>query len=263
MGQDIRSITQVGTSEVFELQVARGQIPGHTSLYKFGYNSDVDSLYETVWSQGGLYSYLASASVITVSSSSAADTSTGTGARTVTVVGLDPDYNQISEVVTLNGQTAVNTVNSYIRLTEATVDTAGSGEQNAGTIYGGTGTVTAGVPQTVYFAMVLGDNQTLKALWTVPANHTAYLQTALYAAATAQSGKFATVELVSRPFGSVFQVRDRFVLNTGSVDQFYNIPLRFNEKTDIEVRCKGNSSTANIAVSAGLDLLYIKNEGPL
>jgi len=33
---EIRSISQVGTSEPFELQVARGQIPGHTTLHKFG-----------------------------------------------------------------------------------------------------------------------------------------------------------------------------------------------------------------------------------
>jgi len=35
---DLRSITQVGTSEPFELQVSRGQIPGHYRLHKFGYN---------------------------------------------------------------------------------------------------------------------------------------------------------------------------------------------------------------------------------
>jgi hypothetical protein len=89
------------------------------------------------------------------------------------------------------------------------------------------------------------------------------LQTALYAAATTQNNKFATVELLARPFGSVFQVKDKFVLTIGSLDQFYNIPLRFEEKTDIEVRCIGDSAAADIAVSAGLDLLYIKNEGPL
>lgn len=33
---DIRSITQVGTSEPFELQVARGQIPGHSFLSRQG-----------------------------------------------------------------------------------------------------------------------------------------------------------------------------------------------------------------------------------
>ena len=263
MGQDIRSITQVGTSEVFELQVARGQIPGHTSLYKFGFNPDVDNSLETVWSQGGLYSYLSSASVIKISSGSASDTSTGTGARTVSLSGLDADYNEISEVVTLNGQTAVSTVNSFLRLNKATVETAGSGGQNAGVIYGGTGTVTTGVPANIYLSIAISDNQTLMSLWTVPANHTAYLQTALYAAATTQNNKFATVELVARPFGSVFQVKDKFVLTIGSLDQFYNIPLRFEEKTDIEVRCVGDSAAADIAVSAGLDLLYIKNEGPL
>jgi len=36
-----RSITQVGTSEPFELQVARGQITGHKTVFKFGYNAVV------------------------------------------------------------------------------------------------------------------------------------------------------------------------------------------------------------------------------
>jgi hypothetical protein len=33
VAHEIRSITQVGTSEPFELQVARGQIPGHYSIF--------------------------------------------------------------------------------------------------------------------------------------------------------------------------------------------------------------------------------------
>ena len=33
---NFRSITQIGTSEPFELQVARGQVPGHSVLHKFG-----------------------------------------------------------------------------------------------------------------------------------------------------------------------------------------------------------------------------------
>ena len=37
------------------------------------------------------------------------------------------------------------------------------------------------------------------------------------------------------------------------------IPLKFEEKTDIEVRAIGSSSNANIAISAGLDMLYIEN----
>ena len=116
MAYDLRSISQVGTSEPFELQVSRGQIPGHKTVFKFGYNAVVGATKETIWEQSGLYAYPASATVMTLSSSSANDTAAGTGARTVEVFGLDADYNEINEVVTLNGQTAVNTTKSYFRI---------------------------------------------------------------------------------------------------------------------------------------------------
>ena len=70
MSRDYSSISRFGLTEPFELQVARGQIAYHESVFKFGFNPDVDDSLETVWSQGGLYSYLTSASVLKVSSSS-------------------------------------------------------------------------------------------------------------------------------------------------------------------------------------------------
>jgi len=135
MAREVSSISRIGTSEPFELQVARGQIAYHESIYKFGNNPEVADSVETVWPQGGLYSYLTSASVLKVSSSSTDDTSAGTGARTVELFGLDGDYNEISEVVTLNGQTAVNTTQSYLRINRMVVRSAGSGGANAGIIY--------------------------------------------------------------------------------------------------------------------------------
>ena len=172
MSREVSSITRIGTSEPFELQVARGQVAYHESVYKFGNNAAVANVTETIWQQGGLYSYLSAASVLKVSSSSANDTSAGTGARTVELFGLDGDYNEINEVVTLNGQTAVNTTQSYLRINRMIVRSAGSGGANAGVIYAGTGTVTTGVPANIY-ATINGDgsNQTLMALWTVPAGY--------------------------------------------------------------------------------------------
>ena len=256
---EISSITRVGTSEPFELQVKRGQVAWHYAIFKFGFNPDVDDSLETVWAEGGLYSYLSAATQLTVSSSSANDTSAGTGARTVTLSGLDGDYAEISETVTLNGQTAVTTTNSYLRIYRMVVNTAGTGGQNAGVIYAGTGTVTAGVPANKYATIAIGDNQTLMALWTVPANHTAYLLQKDITAATAQNNKYATIHLVARPFGEVFQVKDKHVLDNGVLHQAYSLPLKFEEKTDIEVRCIGDSAAADIAVSAGLDIIYIWN----
>ena len=142
----VSSISRVGTTEPFYLQVARNQISFHKSNFKFGFNPDVDDSLETVWAQGGLYSYLASASVLKVSSSSTSDTSAGTGARTVELFGLDANYDEISETITLNGQTAVNTTNEFLRINRMVVKSAGTGGQNAGVIYAGTGTVTTGVP---------------------------------------------------------------------------------------------------------------------
>lgn len=259
MSREYSSISRFGLTEPFNLQVARGQIAYHYSVFKFGFNPDVDDSLETVWAEGGLYSYLSAATVLKISSSSTDDTSAGTGARTVELQGLDGDYNQISETVTLNGQTAVNTTNSFLRIYRMVVKTAGTGAQNAGVIYAGTGTVTLGVPANKYATIAIGDNQTLMALWTVPAGYTAYLLQTDVTVATTQNNKYCTTHLMARPLGEVFQVKDKFVKAESSHHQQYDIPLKFEEKTDIEVRAIGDSSGADIAISAGLDIIYIKN----
>jgi len=259
MAKEISSISRVGTSEPFELQVARRQIAWHYTVHKFGFNSDIDDTLETVWAQGGLYSYLAAATQLSVSSSSANDTSAGTGARTVTLSGLDANYAEISETVTLNGQTAVTTTNSYLRIFRMVVNSAGSGGQNAGVIYAGTGTVTAGVPANKYATIVIGDNQTLMAIWTVPANHTAYLLQTDVTVATTQNNKYCTASLVARPFGEVFQVKDRFVKAESQTTLTYSVPLKFEEKTDIEYQAIGDSAGADIAISAAFEIIYIWN----
>ncbi len=253
------SITRVGTSEPFELQVSRGQISFHYALHKFGFNPDVDDALETVWAEGGLYSYLSAATVLKVSSSSTDDTSAGTGARTVQLYGLDADYNEINETVTLNGQTAVNTTNSFLRINRMIVRTAGTGGTNAGVIYAGTGTVTTGVPANKYATITIGDGQTLMALWTVPAGFTLYLYQTDVTVATTQNNKYAKISLVARPLGEVFQVKDLFVKSESQTTIEYAFPLKFEEKTDIEYRCIGDSSGADIAISAAIDGVYIAN----
>ena len=219
MSREYSSISRFGLTEPFNLQVARGQIAYHYSVFKFGFNPDVDDSLETIWAEGGLYSYLSAATVLKISSSSTDDTSAGTGARTVELQGLDGDYNQISETVTLNGQTAVNTTKSFLRIFRMVVKTAGTGAQNAGVIYAGTGTVTLGVPANKYATIAIGDNQTLMALWTVPAGHTAYILQTDITVATTQNNKYCTVHLVTRPDGEVFQVKDKFVKAASSHHQ--------------------------------------------
>ena len=259
MARETSSISRVGTSEPFELQVSRGQIAYHKTLFKFGFNPDVDDSLETIWAEGGLYSYLSAATVLKVSSSSANDTSAGTGARTVELFGLDADYDEINETVILSGQTAVNTTQSFLRVNRMIVRSAGTGGTNAGVIYAGTGTVTSGVPANKYATVAAGDGQSLMALWTVPRGYTAYVTQTDITGATTQNNKYATVSFLARPFGEVFQVKDKFAKSESGHNQVYTFPLKFEEKTDLEMRCIGDSAGADIAIAAAFDLVYIQN----
>ena len=111
-----------------------------------------------------------------LSSSSVADVNTsGTGAWTVEIYGLDKDFNPLRETIALNGQTKITTVNSFRRVFEVVVQSAGAGNANAGDIYiyktGTGGTITVGVPGTltgVAAKMLAAGNYGLSGLYTIP-----------------------------------------------------------------------------------------------
>jgi len=252
------SQTYFGKDEPFNLQVARGQVPHHKTLFKFGNNADINGSLETIWSYGGLYVYPTSAIQMSVSSSSANDTAAGTGARTIVVSGLNAQYAEISETVTLNGQTAVLTTNTFIRVFRAFVVTAGSGGTAAGTIYIGTGTVTAGVPATVYAEIVLGENQTLMAIWTVPAGYTLYLNQGIFSAASNNAAQYVLSKFMVRPFGSVFRNAADITANSNVISYDFKVPLAISEKSDIEARAIALAGT-NFYVTASFEGIYIKN----
>lgn len=260
MSTTISSITRQGAFEPFELQVSRGQIQGHKTLFKFGNNADINGSLETIWSQGGLYAYPASAIAMKVSSSSTDDAAAGTGARTVVVFGLDQNYNEASETVELDGQTEVLTTTTFIRVFRAYVATAGSGGTAAGTIYVGTGTVTAGVPATVYAEIALGENQTTMALWTVPAGYTLYITGGTFSAASNNVAQYVLGKFVVRPFGGVFRNAADITVNSNVFRYDWEIPLAISEKSDIEARAIALAGT-NFYVTAAFEGMYIKNSG--
>lgn len=253
------SITRTGKYEPWALQVARGQVSWHKTLFKFGNNPDINGSLETVWSHGGLYSYPAAAITMKVSSSSSSDSSNGTGARTIAVYGLDADYNEINEIVTLNGQTAVNTTKQYLRVFRAFVVTAGSSETAAGTIYIGTGVVTAGVPATVYAEIALGENQTTMAVWTVPAGYTAYVDGGIFSAASNNDAQYVLGKFMVRTYGGVFRNAADITVNSNVFRYEWDYPIAIPEKSDIEARAIALSGS-NFYVTASFELIYIKND---
>lgn len=110
-----------------------GRVGGHSRMAVYGHLASPTAGAD-VWEGGGAYPFQASATKLEILSASANDTAAGTGARTFVIQGLDTNFNQISETITLNGVTPVQTVNSYLRVNSLTIASAGSGNVNAGDV---------------------------------------------------------------------------------------------------------------------------------
>ena len=233
-----------------DLAISKGHTKGHRTLYKFGYNPDVNGDEETVWEQGGDYPWLDSAVTMFVSSTSVNDTSGGSGANTILIQGLDENYVEIEETITLNGQTQVATQLSYLRIYRAFVTLAGSSGTSGGIIYIGSSGATGGVPNgTVYANLSIG-NQTQIAASTVPAGHTLYLDEININAALNIANKRVNASFHTRDFGSnVFRTRFINVLQSSQLKQLFKYPQEFAEKTDVEIRVSTNTSNNPITPS--------------
>lgn len=114
--------------------VVLNRIDGFEAWRKFGYVEGVGTSFETVWSPGGIHPIITTTETLSVVSSSTADDTGGTGAITVTIQGLDSAGAQITETLTLNGQTPVISVNSYRFVNRCFIVTSGNGLINAGAI---------------------------------------------------------------------------------------------------------------------------------
>ena len=174
------SITKNGKHEPFELQVGRGLITNHQPVEIFGYSTQVGNTalgpcWEGLTQSGGAYVYPSSAVQMTLVSST-------TDTNPVLVMGLDSNFNILSEVIYLNGTTNVTTVNSYYRINGLYI-TSGI---NAGTI-------TCKNNSVLYAQINPGIGQTQASIYTVPKGYTFYLS---YVQANASIGFTSSAYMV-------------------------------------------------------------------
>lgn len=236
-------------SEATYLDIARGLYANGDTIHKFGSNPDISTTTdpESVWSGGGLYPWAAldTAETIYLKSSDAGDTGT------VEIQGLDLDYNIINRTVTLQGTTAVPTNIQFLRVYRLKYS---NGTGNVGTITAhaasGTGTVVAQIDA--------GAGQTLMAVYTVPKHYTAFL---VYLDITVDANKVAHIDFKAREPNTDFRIKHPVEL-TGQYGREFPLPLKFTEKTDIDLVVSTVESN-NTKVSANFDLILIKNEDAL
>lgn len=244
----------------FSLEVAKGNVPKHGLITKFGHNNDIDtgSTPEDIWNTGGAYVAPTAARVHAIVSTSVNDTSAGTGARTVLLYGVDATYARITETVTLNGTTPVNTVSSYLHIHLIQVRTVGSGGVNAGLI-----TATAATDATVTCSVAVGEGQSESSVYLVPLGYTAYIMRIRSRMNTATANSAATVGLYTIPFGFSMQLKTQMgINNSGSsfveLDYSSSAPFIVPEKSWIRLRCTSVTNN-NTSVEAEYDLILVQD----
>jgi len=183
----------------------------------------------------------------------------GTGARTIRVYGLKTwDTDETSEVITLNGVGAVNTVNSYVIIHRMKVLTMGASGPNVGTI-----SATAAVDGTVTAVILPGDGQTEMAIYGVPSTRIALMHR-WGASIDKAAPQAVTVDFILRVNENpnvqtlaYLRKSDASLQSTGtnSFDRVYIIPQRFDGPCIIKIQAIG--SAADIDGNSGFDIELI------
>jgi len=217
-------------------------------IFRSAYNPTVGTSEATIWPKNTAYVFPSSASIMTLYSSSVFDMG-----MTVLVEGLDENYNEISEVVTLFGQVGAATQQSYLRINDLTVI---SPTVVRGDISIGTGTAVAGIPANTYGYISAGDNITNSAVYTVPAGYTLRLASGSISAGGSSGSQTVTAKFRSRINGVNYLTASISIANNY---QFfpYNPTLDIPEKSDIFNNALTSSNTS--AVSATFNGWLIKN----
>lgn len=218
------------TSNVF-LDVARGHYNNLKPINIFGFNRTVDTSFETIWNDGGGYVYPSVSSVLSVSSSSALDT------MNVLISGLNSDYVEISETVTLTGVSAVSTTQAFFRINSAVI-LSGS---NAGNIF-------IKIGNTLHSYIEAEQGATQACVYTVPAGKSLYLLRIDITSGTVNPNKFLTYRQSLRSSnGRVLRVAEStWQANQQSFNR--QVPFVIGEKTDFQFEAKSSSGSNEVSI---------------
>ena len=235
------------STEPFGLVVSKGSVRGHSYVHKFGAVPAMSQNQSgSIWDINDTnypWSSFSSAGTLSIPAVNASDND-----ETMVIVGLDSDYKEITETVTLNSSAAVTTTNSFIRVYRAYM-TSGTNVGNVDIQKGGT----------TVARITAAKGQTLMAIYTVPAGHTAYL---MQGTATCQDGGDASMDMFVRYGGQdAFRIGHSFEI-TGEGGQYlypFATPIKIPEKSDIDIRAKMRSNNSRITTAFDIILVNESN----
>jgi len=172
----------------------------------------------------------------------------GDADKNVIVTGLDEDYNQFTETITLTAASGNTSTNSFKRIEAVRMN---GNSANVGNV-----TVTKG--ETTVARINAGVGQSLMGIYTVPAGYTAYLHQGVM---TIQNGADATGTFLYRIPGDRFMIGHTFEVASSEYHYGFTCPFAIPEKSDLDVRSSVRSN--NALVTAAYDMILVQNKGPL
>lgn len=240
------SQTSAGKTEEFYLQLARGHIPNHYHIHKFGAVPAMSvNTTGTIWDVNDTtypWSVWSSAGTVSVLAVHAADNN-----KTIVLEGLDENFNIQTENIVVSSTGAVSSTKSFIRLYRAYLLDGTSNIDN----------INVQKNSTTVLRITAGKSQTLMAVYTVPRDKTAFL---VKGTASCQAGADATGNMFVRYSGQQsFRIGHSFEVSGagGSYTYEFGVPILIPEKSDIDVRASVRSNNAR--VTAAFDLILIDN----
>jgi len=236
---------------------ALGGDSNYVSMLINAENFGVSTVQEDIWSPGGELIYMtAGAETMDLVSTNASDTLAGTGARTVRIKGLNSTFDEVEEVVNLNGTTVVVTVNSYLRVHKLEVVTAGGGGENVGFI-----SATATTAATLQAEIIPLYNISVMSHFTIPAGKTGlinYVHASTPITGGSGQNEDALLHVEVRPQNEVFRKVFSFHVSSGEVTVSPTFHGAIPEKTDLKL-VGVMIDTVDARVATNYSLLLVDN----
>ena len=250
----------------YALEVARGNVTGVSQVNKFGRNSNIASgATEEIWD--GSVAYVFPATALMTSISQTTDQTAMRGAS-IEIQGLNAAWEAITQTIALDA-TDTTTPIVFTAATDVVLGTTGVAMLRVFRIKVLADVVSTSqirvhnVGETVDYAIIdTGNNQTLMAIYTVPAGKTAYM-TSYYAhhnPVTNQDPTSNPIGLWARDKANSYEAQIKHVVGlptNGGFQHFYNPYTKYTEKTDLYITSSPVGKAAD--VSAGFDLFLIDN----
>jgi len=241
------------------MEVAQGNIDGAASLNKFGNNPALaTAATETVWDGSNAYTFPATADITHLRQ--AVDQATMQG-ETIEIQGLDTNYALVVQDVVLDGADTTTPValgTALRRVFRMKVQSAIVTTQNVELRNVGGGTT--------YSIIQAGNNQTLMAIYTVPADKTGYIVN-YWASLNKDPGGGSpdvVVKMWHQDNANAYapQLKHLLGLDADASSHFaheFKPQQAVTEKTDIYLTATNLSGSATADVSAGFDMVIIDN----